>query len=70
MKPNSEEHSSFKDNKGSGIGTARYMSINSHLGHSQSWQDDMESFGYMVINLMQGRLSLQGIKSKSKEEHM
>ena len=70
VKRDSEEHISFKENKGSGTGTARYMSINSHLGHSQSRRDDMESFGYMLIHLMQGKLPWQGLKSKSKEEHM
>ena len=37
---------------------------------TDDWGIDMESFGYTLINLMQGKLPWQGLKSKSKQEHM
>jgi len=43
------------------VGTIHYTSINSHFGLQQSRRDDLESFAYTLVFLLNGKLPWQGI---------
>lgn len=68
VNPLTKEHLGYQQHT-SLSGTARYTSINSHLGIEQTRRDDLESLVFVLIYMACGKLPWQGFKGNRETKY-